>query len=162
MGKRGPQPTPTKVLKARGSWRGKTRHGEPEASGLPEPPGWLGEDARGIWNDAVERLTNMGVGRRIDSNAIARYATLLHRWVQCEQFIAKNGTTIPVKDDAGRVVGVKELPHVGRASRLADQLLKLEREFGMTPSARAALATDTGRSKEPDGIAGFINPKLVG
>lgn len=158
MGKRGPAPTPTAKLKARGSWRGETRHGEPEAKGDPVAPEWLSDNSLALWELIVPQLEGMGIAGLIDSMALARYVTLFERWLECEQFLRDNGSTY---EDGGGIT--KEYPQASRASRLADQLLKLEQQYGMTASARVSLAVDNGKSKkEPDGIAGIINPKLVG
>jgi len=157
MGKRGKPKTPTAILKARGSWRGETREGEPEPGGQPDPPAWLSDRASALWAEAVPKLTGIGVATCVDSNALARYVTMLDQWMACTEFIADHGMTYEdPRDDT-----LKEYPHVSRASRLSDQLLKIEQQYGMTASARASLATDTGRKpKEANGIGSLINPKL--
>lgn len=163
MGKRGPAKTPTAVLAARGSWRAKVRDGEPEASGVPVCPDWLNDDAKAVWFRLLPMLTAMSIVGSVDENALARYAQIFARWKSCEEFIAKHGQVMPVKDESGQVVGMKEFPQVGRASRLADQLLKLEQQFGMTPSARASLAIERpNKNQDNDGKARFFKPKLAG
>ena len=165
MGQRGPAPTPTATLEARGSWRAKTRKDEPVAEGKPRCPEWLTGDAKKAWRKLMPALHQAGLAGEIDRHALARYCQLWARWCELEQFIAERGTVYPVKNKDGEAVDMKEFPHVGRASKLADQLLKLEQQFGMTPAARAALAQPDKSSDEQsqgdDDIQPFT-PRLTG
>ena len=139
MGRRGPPPTPTAVLKLRGSTRVTQRRQIHEAQGpvgAPEPPDWLDEDARAMWDHLLPMLTGMGVLTRIDGNALARYCRLWSRWRKAEAHLDKHGELYPLKDDQGRVRYVQQWPQVAIAAKLAQQLTRLEQEFGMTPSAR--------------------------
>lgn len=150
MGKRGPAPTPTAELKRRGSWRADLAANEPVApEGTPECPDWLRPDAQAIWARVVPHLEVMGVLTLIDGEMLARYCQTWAKWRECEAFLEKNGNVYPIKTadrkDAegnvvpGRVTDMKQYPQVNTAIKLADQLTRLEREFGMSPSSRAAL-----------------------
>ena len=81
----------------------------------------------------------MGVLTRIDSNALARYCRLWSRWRKTELFIEKKGEMYPLRNDDGGVKCFMQWPQVAIANKLAQQLTRLEQEFGMTPSARARL-----------------------
>lgn len=155
MGRRGPAQTPTAILAARGSWLAKTRQDEPIAAGAPLRPAWLtGAAEIEAWNFVCPLIAGMNVAGAADTNAIARYCRLFARWRECEDFVTKHGMT----DE-----NFKEYPQVGRAARLADQLLKLEQQFGMTPSARAAMAVRTdGKAKQDKGKSKYFGPKLAG
>ena len=144
--------TPTRILEARGSWRAKVREDEPEAVGRPSAPEYLTDSALVVWDQLLPRLEAMGVAGEADTNSLAIYVTLFARWRECEDWIAENGSF----SADGR-----EYVQVARSGRLADQLIKLGQQYGMTASARASLAVDTRSSKELDGIAGKINPRLV-
>lgn len=62
MGRRGPKPTPTKVLRAAGSWLAKTRPDEPDATaGIPDPPEYLNDGARRHWMRLVPMLRDTGL-----------------------------------------------------------------------------------------------------
>lgn len=152
MGRRGPKPTPSEQLKARGSWRGHVNDAEPRypaadgggddtGAGAPPCPDWLDERAKAYWAELAPMLLNARVLKRPDVHALARYCQLLSRWRRCEEFIQKNGDTYPVRKD-GEVVGVREFPQVRRASDLAAQLVRLEAEFGLTPSSRSRVIAD--------------------
>jgi phage terminase small subunit len=57
MGLRGPQPTPTAILRARGSWLVNHRKDEPQPEkGGPPCPRWLNKDARKIWKALIPQL----------------------------------------------------------------------------------------------------------
>lgn len=140
----GPPRTPTAILKARGSRKVDERHNEPLSPGEPVCPEWLGEFARECWFQLLPQLKRMKVAGEVDEKALARYCSIWGAWRECEEFIREHGMTHEGKH------GPVEYAQVGRAARLADQLLKLEIQFGMTPAARARLATD-GPKKQQDG-----------
>ncbi len=81
----------------------------------------------------------MDVLTRIDGNALARYCRLSTRWRKAEDFIAQHGEVYPLKDENGRVKCLQQFPQVASANKLAQQLTRLEQEFGMTPSARTRI-----------------------
>ncbi len=81
----------------------------------------------------------MGVLTRVDGNALARYCRLWSRWRKAESFIEEKGEMYPLRDDKGGVKCFMQWPQVAIANKLAQQLTRLEQEFGMTPSARARL-----------------------
>ena len=159
MGKRGPPPTPTAVLKMRGSWRGAVRKDEPRPEpGQPRCPTWLKPSAKQFWKRLIPRLVSMGVLSKIDGPALARYCQLWARWRETEEFLAAHPNTIPIKDKDGNLIDLRDVPHVARAAKLADQLLRLEQNFGLSPSARAHLGIvqSQEKRKEPEGKAKFF------
>ena len=146
MGKRGPKPTPTATLKLRGSTLVTRRREASEVqgpAGTPDPPDWLDDQARATWDHLLPMLEGMGVLTRIDGNALARYCRLWSRWRKAEAYLDKHGEMYPLKDDHGRIKCVQQWPQVAIANQLAQQLARLEQEFGMTPSARARLPAST-------------------
>lgn len=149
MGKPGPAPTPTGVLKGRGSWRAgdKRRSGEPRARGRPRCPGWLGTEAKKTFRRITAHLEDLGIIGTIDGNAIVRYCALWARWKDAEEFLTRNGSFYEYTDTAGNEVR-KPYPHVHMAHQLSEHLLRIEAQFGMTPSARTrveALPKDPGK-----------------
>jgi len=73
-------------------------------------------------------LGGMGVLTKIDGLMLARYCTLYARWQAAEE-----------------AVSAGDIEQEVRAERLADRLLRIEREFGLSPSARARLATNPAK-----------------
>jgi len=119
MGRRGPPRTPTAVLAQRGSWLAKTRPNEPRpAVESPDRPDWLNDEAAAVWDQVVPFLLEIGVLSRVDSNALARYCVGVVRFQRL--FNHPNAQVTAV-------------------SKLAAQLLRLEKQFGMTPSARQSI-----------------------
>lgn len=148
MGRRGPAPTPTALLERRGSWRAKKKTGEPRPErGRPPCPRWLSGDAKKIWREIIPQLDQMGVLCRIDRNAVARYCTLWARWREAEEFIAEKGAVYARRDSEGRVKSFAQWPQVAIAEKLATQLLRLEQEFGLTPSARTRIQLERSSPK---------------
>ena len=140
MGTRGPPPTPSSVLKRRGSWRCNRNPSEPRPEpGRPRCPSWLGDYAKAAWRHLVPMLDRMGVLTKVDRNALARYCVLWSRWRKAEEFIRDRGDSYLVKDEAGGLKAIKPYPQVRMANQLAEQLLRLEQQFGMTPSARTRI-----------------------
>jgi len=142
MGKRGPKPTPTAILQLRGSTLVTQERRDKEVqgpSGSPDQPDWLDDGAVQAWNYLVPLLSQMGVLTRIDGHALARYCRLWSRWRQAEDFLTKHGEMYPLKDDDGKPKCFQPWPQVAIANKLAQQLTRLEQEFGMTPSARSRI-----------------------
>jgi len=99
----------------------------------------------------------MGVLAKTDGPALARYCQLWARWREVEEFLAAHPNTIPIKDKDGNLIDLRDVPHVARAAKLADQLLRLEQNFGLTPSARVRVSTATQTKRpEPEGKAKFF------
>lgn len=140
MGKRGPQPTPTATLKVRGSWRADARKNEPEPElGKPPCPAWLCKEAKLAWRRIVPQLDDMGVLAKIDGNTLTRYCSLWVRWRRAAEFIQEKGEVYSLKDDEGQVKCVQQWPQVAIVNKLGAELLKIEQNFGMTPSSRASV-----------------------
>lgn len=142
MGRRGPSPTPTNLLKLRGSplatKRRDSSEPKPERT-CPRCPNWLDAEAKAAWRQLVPQLDAMRVLTRIDGNALTRYCQLWARWKKAELFVQKHGDTYPLKDESGRIKCLMQFPQVAIANKLAAQLTRLEQEFGMTPSARTRI-----------------------
>lgn len=146
MGRRGPAPTPTAILRLRGSRLAGQRGDEPRPPrAAPARPDWLDDEGRAAWQQLVPMLRRMRVLTKIDGNALARYCQTWVRWRRAEEFIARNGEVYTLKDDKGQVRCVMQWPQVSIANKLAIQLLRLEQEFGLTPSARTRIQVDLPR-----------------
>ncbi len=138
MGKRGPPPTPTAVLKIRGSWRAKTRKGEPEPkAGRPETPAGFTDAVLKVWKTLVEMLELQGTLAVCDGGQLERYCRYFVRWRQIDAEIQQVATA-----GSWKALGSDKLRPVIRglwneSHRLDMALKQVEREFHLTPSARA-------------------------
>jgi len=160
MGRRGPVPTPTATLKLRGSTLVTRRREQAEAqgpAGTPRCPDWLDKDGQIVWRQLVPQLKAMHVLTRIDAHALARYCRLWGRWRKAEAFIDQHGEMYPIKDDAGKVKCLQQWPQVAIAGKLAQQLTRLEQEFGMTPSSRTRIQVGRPAAAEFDAKERFFD-----
>jgi len=133
MGKRGPRPTPTRLLQLRGSKLVIKDRREREVKGpegLADKPDWLDEMGQKAWDFLVPLLQQMGVLTRIDANALSRYCHMWSHWREAETFIANNGLMYPLKDDAGQPRCFQPWLQVSFANKLAQQLPGWNRSSG--------------------------------
>jgi len=152
VGRRGPAPTPTNILRLRGSPRVTQRRLKSEVkppAGRPTCPDWLDEEATHAWRWLIPLLEGMGILTRIDRNALTRYCQHWSRWKKAEQFIQEHGDTYPIKDDDGKIKCLQQFPQVAIAHRLSLVMTRLEQEFGMTPSARSRIQLPSEVKRDP-------------
>jgi P27 family predicted phage terminase small subunit len=156
MGLRGPAPTPTAVLEARGSWRADVNRNEPRPkSGAPPCPKGFTKGEKAVWRAVCRVLSDMDVMTKADGPTLERYVRYLLRWRACEDFIAQHGISYPLKADGaepptsyvGRlpngeyVVDWVEFPQVRESHRLHKALKDAEDRFGLSPAARTRIRT---------------------
>jgi P27 family predicted phage terminase small subunit len=97
-----------------------------------------------------------------DRNALARYCQMFAQWRENTEFLTEHDETRMLRDKLGHFTKQEERPQVKRTERLAQQLLALERQFGLTPAARADLAMPTENPDENRGKNDeyFSGPRL--
>lgn len=134
MGTRGPAPTPTKILEARGSWRAKTRAGELQFPvERPECPAWLSTEARAEWDR---------VAKACDAPALA---------CMCEWWAEHQRARRALRNLA---VSHKRYYQTLVGSGIAwSNFDKIAARFGLTPVDRAKLRLP----KKPDPAASVSN-----
>lgn len=161
MGKRGPPRLPIKILRQRGSWLADRRVGEPEAPpGRPKAPDRLKGEARKLYQQVVRLIEPMGILSPSDGGQLERYCTYFVRWRQCEDSLVKLGDNllaIHLKEESSAIYR-----KLVRESRSLDAALKqIEREYALTPAARARFAIDT-KEKAVDPDDDLFKPRIVG
>ena len=143
MGQRGPKKTPTKVLKLRGSWRGKNR--PPERSGAykrPAMPQYLTGDARKEWIRVVPILEEMGVLAEADRTMLALYCKCYAEWREADSLVK----SLLIKTSNNNII---QHPALSIRTAAWERLRKICAEFGLSPSARTGLAvTPKSHQKE--------------
>lgn len=143
MGKRGPKPTPTAILKARGSWLADTRTDEPEPrKGMPTKPAFLRGEASEEWDRQAELLYEEGRLALMDRAHLAMYCAAWGEFVEAAIAVDEQGNTIGT--DKGNVI---QNPMVGIRNKSREAAVRIGSAFGFNPSARVGL-------KQPEKKAG--------
>jgi P27 family predicted phage terminase small subunit len=131
-----------------GSDRVSRRKDEPVVEVVrPVPPVDLSDAARAVWDRTVDQLYSLGVSAQIDAAALARYCTWTVRFWAAVKVIETEGETYPLLSKEGQVRALCPRPEVAIARSLAEQMLNLEKQFGMTPASRP----DVRGVKQPKG-----------
>ena len=139
----GPAPEPTALKLARGN-PGKRALNDREPKpkrGRPRCPDWLDRTGRAKWREVVPQLDAMGVLTKIDGSALARYCHF-HSWWR--------------KIDDGITDANDEWRAFGNMMKVAQELRRLEQEFGMTPSSRTRIHAE-GKEQEVDAFEKFMS-----
>src|SRR4051812_45584490 len=91
MGLRGPPPTATAILKARGSSLVRNRTEEPKGLGpqVPACPARLTREAKKIWADIAPLLAAMRHMTAADSAVLETYCTFKDSWHKADRAKAK-------------------------------------------------------------------------
>ncbi|CAB4220429.1 COG3747 Phage terminase, small subunit [uncultured Caudovirales phage] len=141
MGLRGPPPKPTalKLLEGNpGRRRLSTSEPQPRRLTQIEPPENLEEEGKLVFRALSQELINCGLLTAIDAEPLLRYVKLLLEYKHADAEI-KGKFVLPVKDKLGQFAYFLPNPWVGVRDRAMDRLLRLEKEFGMTPSSRVRM-----------------------
>jgi P27 family predicted phage terminase small subunit len=85
-------------------------------------------------------LDELGVITTADRNALIRYCVTWKRWRYAVEWVMQNGEFVDGEH------GPKLHPMARIASTTAEELHKLEREFGMTPAARPRIGVGSAES----------------
>jgi P27 family predicted phage terminase small subunit len=103
----------------------------------------------------VRQLYAQQVVVGLDATALGRYCDLLVDYWKAAEFVAKHGAVYvargkPAREgEQGPAVGFRTYPQMAIKITLASELLRLEREFGLTPSARTRVEVQVEAPAEP-------------
>ena len=140
----GRKPKPTNLKKLQGNPGGRPLGNEPAPDVcIPSPPEHLNPDAIIEWNRITPLLETMGLITLSDMAAIAAYCQNYGRWVEAEKLVASDGMI--VYSDSGYP---SHHPSVSIANNAMDKMYKFLIEFGLTPSSRARLGSNTAKKKD--------------
>lgn len=156
MGKRGPRPEPTIIKIAKGN-PGKRRLNESEpkpAADAIQPPDWVTGVARSKWDEVVPKLIGMGVMTNADIDTIARYCTMHEQYVKYLEQVRRGLDVLVIRDEKGKVKYMQSTPAATMMTKLAASMLRIEQEFGLTPSARSGLSAS--KTQEKDELSAFF------
>ena len=146
MKKGGPKPKPNNLKQLDGN-PGKRRiilHYPDPPGDMPEAPAHLDTYAREEWDRIAEGLNVMGILRNVDQNTLAAYCTSYSRWRLAEEELNKLKIESPLKGLIMKTQknNIIQQPLIGIANKAAADMMRYASEFGLTPSARAALNID--------------------
>ncbi len=143
MAKPGPKPLPTNLRVFEGGKPKPKSKDEPDPGeaapelspeDLPDPPKYLGREARRIFTETAQRLAKLRLLTDADVDALAMYAATQERYRKAVRKINREGMII--KAPSGYP---QQSPYVAIATKALDQARKLLAEFGLTPSSRARI-----------------------
>lgn len=141
MGLRGPPPKPTAIKILEGNpGRRPLPIDEPQPRRLTQitPPDDLPEDGKRVFSALSQELINCGIMTAVDVEAFHRYVKLLLEYRKADSEIGGK-FVFPVRDKKGQFSYFLPNPWVSVRDRALDRLLRLEREFGMTPASRVRM-----------------------
>ena len=137
MGVRGPIPQTNARRAQRGNTRPSVKRVELQAHGKPTVPRDMRDPAaRREWSRVVDALVELGLASVLDQTALRLYCENYALWRQARERIAEEGMTLV--DDKGREYAH---PALNIARQAGSEMRKSFAEFGLTPAARARLAT---------------------
>lgn len=169
MGKRGPAPQPSILKYIRGNpSKDQLSDSEPTPDLLPEgpqAPAWLEGAALQKWAEVTPVLSRMRVLTEADVETIARYCALWEQWKKNYDFVRRNGDVLTIfetdpTDPAKKRQRVKYMqvtPYASQMTKLAVLLLRIEQEFGLTPSSRSQVTIHADRESDP--LTSFIQER---
>ena len=169
MGKRGPAPQPSILKYIRGNpSKEPLNENEPTpdlADELHPPPQWLEGGALQKWLEVTPVLLRMRVFTEADVETIARYFALWEQWKKNYDFVKRNGDVLTVfetdpsdpEKKRQRVKYMQVTPYASQMTKLAVLLLRIEQEFGLTPSSRSQVTIHADRESDP--LASFVEER---
>jgi P27 family predicted phage terminase small subunit len=142
MAKKGPRPTPTAELAARGSHRAKEprRRNEitiPPLLDVPVAPEWLTDAAQGHFERLAPMLHATGLLSLADVDVLSMLAERLAQYTDLRDQCAEEKPTIYNEQGVGR-----KNPTYSLRDEAGRDLLKLYQELGMSPTARVGLTAE--------------------
>ncbi len=138
MGYRGPIPKPTtfEILEGRPGHRPINRNEPKPRNVAPKCPEHLDEKARREWRRIVPILMRMRVLTEADGYALASLCQTYSTMVKAQEKL--NETGFLYKSPSGYVM---QSPVLAVVNQCIETIVKLSREFGLTPAARSRVIT---------------------
>lgn len=165
MGKRGPPPEPSILKYIRGN---PSKDALPSSEPTPElvpqdfpPPKMLDGKAAEVWNEMVPKLARMRVLTEADVPTLTRYCIEAVLYLACYEKVKVGGEEVthwepdPNRTDGRlRIKYTQVAPWATQMHRHHAAMLRIEQEFGMTPSSRSQVSTTNGNA-DTDPVAAY-------
>jgi P27 family predicted phage terminase small subunit len=154
MGKRGPAPTPTRLRLLNGESRpSRINRKEPIPRDLPpEPPDWISDEVRAVWDRTLAELTAMGLAHSADRDCLVIYCQAVVTYQEAAEIVAKAGLLLK-----GRDGGAVRNPAAAIMRDNAQLIRQFAQEFGLTPSARTGLEVEKGEEPGARSAARYLS-----
>lgn len=158
---RGRKPTPTNLKILAGNPGKRTLNANeprPKKLEVESPPNDLTDRGKKIWTSTTKQLRTCGLLTEVDANAIIRYCDIFDKWLIAKQLYDEKGAYAPIyamvddgkKGKKKEVIGMNRAPWAAEYKAFLKELLRLEVEFGMTPSSRSRIQVDIGEKGDDD------------
>ena len=138
-------PKPQALKKIQGTYRPDRDSGIDNSLSDKKPtcPSWLDTKAKSEWRRMSKELYDAGLLKYIDRAALAAYCQAWGRWQAAEELVNEKGLLI--KTTNGNII---QSPAVGIANVAMRDMMKVLKEFGMTPASRSRLTVDKPEKEE--------------
>lgn len=154
MGRRGPKPVPTAVLRLVGSREATgRRRGPSPLPALPSPPTWLSPEARREWGRILPELAKLGLLCRLDRALLTGYCESWACYVDAVRQAATDGLIATTPNGFAQKSAAAIALTDARSA-----LLKFAAEFGLSPSSRVRLVS-APKAQPDDPLGAFAGQK---
>lgn len=111
--------------------------------GIPDPPGYLSSIALTHWDRMVAACRHVRTLTEADGDALAMLCVSFEEWCAADIMVRDEGEVCRVKhvskEGAISEGGAYQHPAVGIRANAWKKIVKMLREFGLTPNARAGM-----------------------
>jgi P27 family predicted phage terminase small subunit len=102
-----------------------------------QPPDWISDDGRTVWNQLAPRLAAMQILKQIDSLTFGRYCEDFGLWVKLKTIVGEEGSFYESESAHGKFK--RPHPAFNQAKELDSKLMQHEANFALNPADRQRL-----------------------
>lgn len=129
----GPPPTPTEILKMRGSRLVEGRENEVQfTKGIGDCPGFLAGEVGREWERKSKELEAVGILQHVDSNLLYAWCVV---WAQFSAIAAELATMKTLEMTAQRTM-------LEAQDKLLAKMIAIGQQFGFSPAARTRVKSE--------------------
>ena len=136
-------PTALKILRGNPGHQKLNAKEPAPAVDLGKPPSELSLAAKRIWRDYGKQLLDLGMMTRIDEASFAAFCQTYARWLEVNTYL--RDAPLLLESAKG---GLEINPAVKLLDQLQTAMMKAATEFGLSPSSRSKVTTNTVREDE--------------
>jgi P27 family predicted phage terminase small subunit len=141
---RGPAPTPSHILKLRGSKQLYNRKGEPQPEpAMPMPPDSLTDFEREGWEMLTRMVVALGVATAAEESAFHKFAEAWGEMREAQRHMEADGKVL-TGGNGGQYLN----PWHGVKNRAIDRWSDIMSKCGCTPSDRTRVRTEAGEGSK--------------